>query len=101
MTKTSTTSPILQSEAETTVHLLDNWFDAIEVGLRERVREFIQATGICGHRHGHRSRSLMGTFGRVEIAVPRAGSRARRARQPNGRVRRCELTSGEPSKPIR
>jgi len=36
-------SPALQSEAETTVHLLDNWFDAIEVGLRERVREFIQA----------------------------------------------------------
>ena len=28
------------------------------------------ATG--GHRHGHRSRSLLGTFGRVEIAVPRA-----------------------------
>jgi hypothetical protein len=24
------------------------------------------------HRHGHRSRSLLGTFGRVEIAVPRA-----------------------------
>ena len=101
MSKTSTTSPILQSEAETTVHLLDNWFDAIEVGLRERVREFIQAmieselevalarprygrrptadvengavpNGISGHRHGDRSRSLMGTFGRVEIAVPRA-----------------------------
>src|SRR6201997_5040383 len=100
MTNTSTTSPTLQSEAETTVHLLDNWFDAIEVGLRERVREFIQAMieseletalarprygrrptvdaenggpqGISGHRHGHRSRSLMGTFGRVEIAVPRA-----------------------------
>jgi transposase-like protein len=29
-------------------------------------------SGISGHRHGHRSRSLMGTFGRVEIAVPRA-----------------------------
>src|SRR3954451_22665774 len=28
--------------------------------------------GISGHRHGHRSRSLMGTFGQVEIAVPRA-----------------------------
>jgi transposase-like protein len=84
-----------------TVHLLDNWFDAIEVGLHERVREFIQAMieseletalarprygrrstanvqngdepkGISGHRHGHRSRSLIGTFGRVEIAVPRA-----------------------------
>jgi transposase-like protein len=25
-----------------------------------------------GHRHGHRSRSLMGTFGAVEISVPRA-----------------------------
>ena len=101
MTNTSTTSPALQSEAETTVPLLDNWFDAIEVGLRERVREFIQAMieseletalarprygrrptadvqngdgpkAISGHRHGHRSRSLMGTFGRVEIAVPRA-----------------------------
>lgn len=101
MSKTSTTSPTLQSEAETRVHLLDNWFDAIEVGLRGRVREFIQAMieseletalarprygrrptadvqngdgpkGISGHRHGHRLRSLMGTFGRVEIAVPRA-----------------------------
>src|ERR1700756_2198629 len=100
MTNTSTTSPDLQSEAEA-VHLLDNWFDAIEVGLRERVREFIQAMieseletalarprygrrptvdvekgdgpkGISGHRHGHPSRSLIGTFGRVEIAVPRA-----------------------------
>ena len=69
--------------------------------MRDRVREFIQAmiegeleaalsrprygrrpktheehvdgpSGISGHRHGHRSRSLMGTFGRVEIAVPRA-----------------------------
>src|SRR2546421_3196903 len=101
MSNTSTMSRALQSEPETTVHLLDNWFDAIEVGLRERVREFIQAMieseletalarprygrrptgdiqngdgpgGISGHRHGHRSRSLMGTFGRVEIAVPRA-----------------------------
>jgi putative transposase len=30
------------------------------------------AGGVTGHRHGHRSRSLLGTFGRVEIAVPRA-----------------------------
>jgi putative transposase len=27
---------------------------------------------VTGHRHGHRSRSLMGTFGRTEIEVPRA-----------------------------
>ena len=61
MTNTSTTSPTLQSEAETTVHLLDNWFDAIEVGLRERVREFIQAmieseleTALARQRYGGR-----------------------------------------------
>ena len=30
------------------------------------------AGSVTGHRHGHRSRSLLGTFGRVEIAVPRA-----------------------------
>ena len=101
MTNNSTNAPVLQSQAATAVHLLDDWFDPIEAGLRERVREFIQgmieaeleaalsrpryarrrkeatgnadgASGITGHRHGHRSRSLLGTFGRVEIAVPRA-----------------------------
>jgi putative transposase len=30
------------------------------------------AAGVSGHRHGHRLRSLLGTFGKVEIAVPRA-----------------------------
>jgi putative transposase len=101
MTNNSTNAPALQSEAATAVPLLDDWFDPIETGLRDRVREFIQAmieaeleaalsrpryarqpkeasentdgaSGITGHRHGHRSRSLLGTFGRVEIAVPRA-----------------------------
>lgn len=28
--------------------------------------------GLCGHRHGHRSRTLMGTFGTAEVSVPRA-----------------------------
>jgi putative transposase len=101
MTTNSTKSPTLQLVAETAVRLLDDWFDPIEAGLRGRVREFIQAmiegeleaalsrprygrrpkadpenadglSGISGHRHGHRSRSLLGTFGPVEIAVPRA-----------------------------
>jgi putative transposase len=101
MINNSTNAPALQSQAATAVHLLDDWFDPIEAGLRDRVREFIQgmieaeleaalsrpryarrrkeaagnadgASGITGHRHGHRSRSLLGTFGRVEIAVPRA-----------------------------
>src|SRR6267378_1139560 len=98
MTSNNTNSAALQSQAETAIPLLDDWFDPIEVGLRDRVREFIQAmieaeleaalsrpryarrpkeasenaSGITGHRHGHRSRSLLGTFGRVEITVPRA-----------------------------
>src|SRR5258708_40175728 len=28
--------------------------------------------GVVGHRHGSRTRALTGTFGRIEIAVPRA-----------------------------
>ena len=101
MTDNTTKSPALQSQAETAVQLLDDSFDPIEAGLRDRVREFIQTmieaeleaalsrpryarrpitpdengdgpSGITGHRHGHRSRSLLGTFGQMEIAVPRA-----------------------------
>ena len=81
-----------QSAAETAVHLFDNWFDPIEAGLRDRVREFINAmiegeldtalsrpryarhakpssgkaegaVRATGHRHGHRSRSLLGSLG--------------------------------------
>src|SRR6202045_3036711 len=100
MTSNSTKLPVLGSDAEIAVGLLDEWFDPIEAALRDRVRELIQtmieseleavlarpryarrpkadpenngAGGVAGHRHGHRSRSLLGTFGRVEIAVPRA-----------------------------
>src|SRR5467141_3706889 len=101
MTSNSTNSAALQSPAEAAIPLLDDWFDPIEAGLRDRVHELIQAmieseleaalsrpryarrpkgacgkadgaSGVSGHRHGHRSRSLLGTFGRVEIAVPRA-----------------------------
>jgi hypothetical protein len=43
MANNSTRSPSLQSEAATPVDLLDDWFDPIETGLRDRVREFIQA----------------------------------------------------------
>ena len=43
MTSNSTKSLALQSEAGTVIHVLDDWFDPIEAGLRDRVREFIQA----------------------------------------------------------
>jgi putative transposase len=100
MTSNSTTPCLPQSEIETAEHLFDNWFDPIEAGLRDRAREFLQAmfeaeldeslarsryarrakrsssdsegTANVGHRHGRRSRTLLGTFGQVEIAVPRA-----------------------------
>ena len=99
MTRHSTTFCLPQSEIETSGQLFDNQFDPIEAVLRDRVREFLQAMleaeldemlararyarrtkppsddlapAITGHRHGHRSRSLLGTFGKVEIAVPRA-----------------------------
>jgi putative transposase len=69
------------------------WFDPIEAGLRERIRGFIEelieqelseALGRqrgqrgpgAGYRHGRRTRQLTGSFGAVEIAVPRARLRA-------------------------
>ena len=101
MTSITTKPDSSQPAAEATVDLFDNWFDPIEIGVRERVRDFIHAMiegeldmslsrpryargakpsighgegaiGAIGHRHGHRSRSLLGSFGRVEIEVPRA-----------------------------
>ncbi len=69
------------------------WFDPIEAKLRERIRGFIEELaeqelaealgrqryergGAAGHRHGRRERRLTGSFGPVEIAVPRARLRA-------------------------
>ena len=65
------------------------WFDALEAGIRGRIRGLIEelveqeleaALGrgryergaSAGHRHGHRTRRLTGSFGPVEVAVPRA-----------------------------
>jgi putative transposase len=87
---TSTESPDLLGNA---------WFDPIEMGIRDRIRGFIEAlvdaelndvlgraryqrpsraagvetaaeTG--GYRHGRRERRLLGSFGPVTISVPRA-----------------------------
>ena len=87
-----------QREAATAPQLFDDWFDPIETEVRDRAREFIEELirseldaalarprygrgrtaggeaggSVTGHRHGSRMRSLTGTFGPVEIAVPRA-----------------------------
>jgi transposase-like protein len=79
--------------AEPALFAGEAWFDPLEAGLRERIRGFIEELveqeleaalgrgrygrgGTPGHRHGHRERRLTGSFGRVEIAVPRARLRA-------------------------
>jgi putative transposase len=99
MRDVSTRSELLQSTSDVCSQLFDDWFDPIEAGLRERVRGFIEAmieaeldaalsrprygrrprkgdgenaAGVAGHRHGRRIRTLTGTFGKTEIAVPRA-----------------------------
>ena len=98
MTNNTTKPDSLQPAAEKAVDLFDNWFDPIETEVRVRAREFIEEllrdeldtalarprygrsqmagnearAGVAGHRHGSRTRSLTGTFGPIEIAVPRA-----------------------------
>ena len=98
MTSVTTKPDSLQLEAETAPHLFDNWFDPIETEVRGRARQFIEElirseldavlerprygrgktadgeerTVVTGHRHGSRTRSLTGTFGPIEIEVPRA-----------------------------
>src|SRR5208337_601559 len=92
MTKDTTKEAVVAAEGL----LFDDWFDAIEDGVRARVRGFIEtmleaelsealsrprygrrrpgedeaAPSVVGVRHGHRERTLTGTFGKTRIAVP-------------------------------
>mgnify|MGYP003339786948 CR=1 FL=1 len=98
MTSITTKPDSLQPAAEMAVDVFDNWFDPIETEVRARARGFIEElihgeldavlarpryerskkpddegrAEVTGHRHGSRTRSLTGTFGPIEIAVPRA-----------------------------
>lgn len=98
MTSNITKTPSPQAKGESAPQLFDDWFDPIETIVRERARELIEelirseldaalarpryerskkadheeSPGITGHRHGSRPRSLTGSFGPIEIAVPRA-----------------------------
>jgi putative transposase len=98
MTSVTTKPESSQPLSGTAVQLFDNWFDPIETEVRGRARQFIEEligseldavlarprygrgktagnearAGVAGHRHGSRTRSLTGTFGAVEIEVPRA-----------------------------
>src|SRR3979411_373267 len=98
MTSTTTKPDSLQPAADMAGDLFDDWFDPLEAEVRARAREFIeellrgeldaalarprygrsQSVGregravVAAHRRGSRPRSLTGTFGPIEIAVPRA-----------------------------
>src|SRR3984893_16974532 len=98
MTNDTTKPDSLQPAAAMAVDLFDNWFDPIEAELRARSRQFIEELirgeldaalsrprygrsqmagneakdGVPRHRHASHTRSLTGTFGPIEIAVPRA-----------------------------
>jgi transposase-like protein len=71
----------------------DEWFDPLEAAVRCRIRGFIESlleaeleaalarrryqrvgqdAAAVGHRHGHRERGLLGTFGSLRVKVPRA-----------------------------
>jgi putative transposase len=101
MEKTSTKPAVSHSGTGANAQLFEDWFDPIESRVRDQVRHFIEGlieaeleealarpryrhqakagdvtgegvSAVSGHRHGHRSRSLTGTFGPVQIKVPRA-----------------------------
>src|SRR6516162_7438780 len=101
MKRVTTTPELSPSTTEINSHLFDDWFDPIESGIRDRVRGLIEemirgeldaalsrprhgrraghpedsgvgTAVVSGHRHGSRVRTLTGTFGKTEIAVPRA-----------------------------
>ena len=98
MTSITTKPNSTQPAADIGVDLFDPWFDPIETEVRARARGFIEelirgeldavlarpryerskklgaeeGVDVTGHRHGRRARSLTGTFGPIEIAVPRA-----------------------------
>jgi hypothetical protein len=47
MTNVTTTTDSFEPATDTAAHLFDNWFDAIESGVRERVRGFIEELIRC------------------------------------------------------
>jgi putative transposase len=99
MTSVTTKLENSQPSSERSPQLFDDWIDPIETNVRGRIRTFIEEmirseldavlsrprygrgaptdedgapAGAAGHRHGSRTRTLIGTFGKTAIAVPRA-----------------------------
>ena len=61
MTNVTTNADSFEPATDTAAHLFDNWFDPIEAGVRERIREFIETmieseleTALARPRYGRR-----------------------------------------------
>jgi hypothetical protein len=81
---TNVTMKLEQSQPQTdaAVHLFDNWFDPIEAGLRDRVREFIHAM----------------VEGELDMALSRPRyARCAKARARSGGRGRCQWPPPRPS----
>jgi hypothetical protein len=88
----------------------EDWFDRLEAGVRQHIRSFIEAmleseletvlncgryerTGsFQGHRHGHRDRQILCTFGPITVSVPRLVEADRTTREWCNET--CPITSG-------
>ena len=97
----------------TTLFAGETWFDPIEAGVRDRVRGFIEelleqeltralgrtrheraTAALNGYRNGTRERRLLGSFGPVEISVPRARMTAEGGRTQEWRSATLPATPG-------
>jgi putative transposase len=108
MTDDTTKLGCAQPAGDVEPALFNDWFDPIEMVVRDRVRELIEeliygeleevlarrrygrrarvvgseaSAGVAGYRHGSRPRILTGTFGKTEITLPRA-----RLNTPDGKT---------------
>ena len=81
MTKVTTASDSFEPATDTAAHLFDNWFDPIESGVRERVREFIEML-ICDWMqrslgHGMGGQRMMTPVRQVLLAIVTVAAHAR------------------------
>jgi hypothetical protein len=65
---------------------------------RRKPGEDEAAPSVVGVRHGHRERTLTGTFGKTRIAVPRARLTGEDGKTTKGGAVRCALTRPHPSR---
>src|SRR5260370_25135394 len=84
MKAVTTTPELLQSTTESNSHLFDDWFDPIETGIRDRVRELIEEmirseldAVLSRPRYGRRAEPADGSDVAAVVTGPPPGRRGR------------------------